>query len=369
MRATPVGIGILSFALGAGSAAGQVASEDVNIRLNGRVQVQFNTTSVSPEEAGVSELPASTFETRRVRLGARVTIREWIEAVIEPEFALGDFALRLAFVNLAFEDWLNLRIGQYKKPFGRIFLESSTQIQAIERGLRIRGLAAAEEREDLAAPPPRVLTFVDGTPLLGEEQFILDALLYQSYDIGTSLHGTTGRLFYEVGVFNGSGLDRRDENDWKTVAARVGGQPFEGVPLSIGGAVTRQDRFEDPESGVAVELFGEWSRFRERGLHVIGEVVMGGTIVVDDTFLGAQVVASWFAPVRGKVEGIEPVARVSYGDPRRDIDGDAGVLLTPGVNVYFFGRNRLSLNLDVYVPQGNRFETASSLRAQASAAF
>jgi hypothetical protein len=44
------------------------------------------------------------------------------------------------------------------------------------------------------------------------------------------------------------------------------------------------------------------------------------------------------------------VARVSWGDPDGAVEGDEGVLLTPGFNVYFAGRNRLMLNWDVFVP-------------------
>ncbi len=102
---------------------------------------------------------------------------------------------------------------------------------------------------------------------------------------------------------------------------------------------------------------------------MIGEVVTGSTLVVDDSFLAAQGVASYFHPVGARVDGVEPVARVSWGDARRDVEGDAGLLLTPGVNLYFFGRNRLMLNWDIFVPEGDRFETTHALRAQAQVHF
>jgi hypothetical protein len=367
MRLILMGAAVLSCAL-AGPAKAQVVTPDVTVRITGRIQTQFNTTNITPEEADFF-LPASTFETRRVRLVGQITIKDWITGTLEPDYALGVLQLRLAFVNFAFTNALQLKVGQFKKPFSRIFLESSLQIPAIERGLRIRGLPEALEIEDTAGSQAPVLVDVGGIPLVGEEQFILETIGYLGYDIGAGLNGAIGPLRYEAGVFNGAGGDRRDDNDGKTYGVRAGVNPSANMPLLLGGAVLHQSRFSTPESGTAVELFGEWSTFRTPGPHVLAEFARGGTLVADDSFIVTQVVAAWFVPTVGRVEGVEPVARVSYGNPRLDVADDAGLLLTPGINVYFFGRNRLSLNWDVWVPQGDRFETSHALRAQAQLAF
>jgi hypothetical protein len=113
----------------------------------------------------------------------------------------------------------------------------------------------------------------------------------------------------------------------------------------------------------------ELGAFRRDGLHVIAEAVAGDNIPVEESFLAAQAMLSWFRPTRGRVEGIEPLFRVSWGDPNREVEDDAAMLLTPGVNLYFGGRNRLQLNWDFFVPQGDRFETHHALRAQAQMAF
>ncbi len=82
------------------------------------------------------------------------------------------------------------------------------------------------------------------------------------------------------------------------------------------------------------------------------------------TMLGGQVVAAWFAPRDGRVEGVEPLLRLSWADPDTDADDDTGLLLTPGVNLYFSGRNRLMLNADVYVPSASDVDTEYGLVAQ-----
>lgn len=371
MRASVVGTLIFVSLAAARSTSAQVAADqEVRVRLTGRMQAQFSTTNVDESEIGADAavVAASMFETRRVRLAADISIREWITGIVEPDFAAGDIQLRHAYMNLAFSPALQVRAGQFKKPFSRLLLESSLQILPIERGVRIRGLSEALSAADAASEAP-VLTQFAGRPLMGEEQALLDAFGYQGYDLGAQLHGVRGRLTYAIGVFNGAGANRRDENDGMSAAARVT-YALRSSPLTLGTAIGYQERFHPSLHGTAIELDAEWGRFRAPGLRVNGEAVRGGTIVVDDAFVAGFVNAAWFHPVAGgRVEGIEPVARVSYGDPRRDVDGDAGVLLTSGINLYFFGRNRLMLNWDVYVPEGDHFATAHALRAQAQLAF
>ena len=39
-------------------------------------------------------------------------------------------------------------------------------------------------------------------------------------------------------------------------------------------------------------------------------------------------------------------------------------MLTPGVNVYFTGRNKASMNWEIFNPAGPQFKTNTALRAQ-----
>jgi hypothetical protein len=83
--------------------------------------------------------------------------------------------------------------------------------------------------------------------------------------------------------------------------------------------------------------------------------------------VGAQAIASYFVATGGaRIEGWEPVGRVSWGDPDRGVAGDEGLLLTPGMNLYFAGRNRLMLNWDVYMPRGDGISIRSTPRGRRS---
>jgi hypothetical protein len=351
-----------------GGAARVVAQEagDVRLRFSGRVQVQYSTSSVEDDEVA-DPVAGSTFETRRIRLRADVTVRDWIDGVLEPDFALGNVGLRRAYVDLGFDDRFALRMGQFKRPFNRLFLISSTETPTIERGLRIRGLSGAYALADAAGPPP----VLGPSTLVGDAFELIEELGHADYELGAAVHGELGAFGYEVGVFNGTGHDAADENDAKSFAAR-GTVGIGSLPLSLGGAVSYREVGVGDESdgGTSFVLDAEWGGFTQPGLRVVVEGVTGENHVVDERFAGAHALVSWFHAIAGRrLEGIEPVGRVSWGDPNTAVDGDAGVLLTPGLTVYLLGRNKLSVNWDVFVPQGDRFETEHALRAQAQVAF
>lgn len=354
--------------------------DGARINLTGRLQVQYNTSSLARGNgAAAGATPFSTFETRRVRLAVNFELSDWITGEIEPEFALGQVTLKNAFLDLAFDPRFGLRIGQFKKPFSALELTSSTKILPIERALRIRGLGEALMADVGAEPAARPFPTVNGAPLLPEEQEILRALGYTGYDLGAELYGRLGRFGYQLGAFNGNGGNRRAEPGDQGLAARVTYAPLPDRPLTLGAAASYRsflgsggaELAEAPKhSGTAFEVDAIWGGFRRPGLQLMAEAALGNNLVEDQAFAGAQGIAAYFHPIAGsKVEGIEPLFRVSYGDASRGRTGDEAWLLTPGLNLYFAGRNRLMLNWDLFSLASEQFQGANAIRAQAQVFF
>jgi hypothetical protein len=358
MRTGLAGVSVLAAVM----TAAPVRAQETQIRVSGRVQVQYNTTAVDESDLGdeAASAASSTFETRRVRLGVRLTIDEWITGSLEPEYALGRLQLRQVWMNLGFDPRFEVRIGQFKKPFSAILLTSSLETASIERGLRIRELGGAYAFADASAGE-RVLGSWSGEPVLGEEQTLLDTFGYMGYELGASAHGMVGRFEYDVGVFNGTGPDARDDNDGKSYAGRVVWRTPTALPFAIGAAMSYHEVSTATSvavsDGTAYEIDFELGTFRRAGLHVLGEATTGTNMAVDESLAG------------DRVDGVEPSLRLSWGDPNSEIADDAGILVTPGLSLYFAGRNRLQVNWDVYIPQGERFDTKHALRAQAQVAF
>ncbi len=367
--------------LGANASAQTIENGSIKLRLTGRVQAQFSTTSVSEEEllaAGqsVSPIPSSMFETRRIRFGAVAEFDDWLTGKLEAELGMARLQIRDAYLNMGFTPALQLRVGQFKKPFSLLQLHSSSMWPVIERGVRIRGLAPALAFRDSSALGNPVLQNFDGDLLIGEEQTLLDAFLYSNFDIGATLLGTIGDFSYTIGAFNGAGGDQPDDTDAKSYAGRLTYTLATDRKVTIGGAVShREFRLStspaiETRSGTAYSADLEIGEFRKPGVRFIGEVVLGDNLQdPDNDFLAAQAVVAYFIPLEHKrAQGVELAGRVSYGDPRRDVDLDEGLLLTPGINLYFFGRNRLMLNWDFFLTD-DRFDNENALRAQAQFYF
>lgn len=353
---------LLILMMAASAAQGQTSA--VSVGVTGRMHFQWNSTSV--DDADVADaIASSTFETRRVRVAADVRVGDWIRGYIEPEYALGDLQLKQAWLSLELDPVLVIRAGQFKKPFSLINVTSSTVHPMIERGVRIRGLS-----DVLMARNAGELNALRDDLLIGEQHALLDAQGYLGYDMGVSLEGELGGLGWAAGVFNGAGPDQRDENDAKSVAARVTYAFAAGAPITIGGGWSRRELSwptsadQQTRTGDAFEIDVEVGGLR-RGLWLLAELSSGTNLATEERFLGAQGVLAWFhATGSARVEGVEPMARISWGDPDDALDGDAGILFTPGVNLYFMSRNRLMFNWDVYVPANDRFDTQHAARAQ-----
>lgn len=353
------------------AAPAMAQSAPIRATLGGRMHYQWNTTSIDQAEAAAeAPIARSTFETRRVRLSVDVTVADWIRGMIEPEFAMGRLALRHAYMAFEVDSALVIRAGQFKKPFGLVLLTSSARLPVIERGVRIRGLDGV-----LAEEGGALIGRLRGESLVGEQYTLVDAQRYSAYEMGLAIEGRSGPLGWAAGVFNGTGPDMRDENDGLSAAARVTYRVDAGAPVVLGAAWSRRElnwplpASPDTRAGNAFALDAEIGGFR-RGLWVLAEGTLGDNLVTQERFAGAHVIASYFVGTGGtRIEGWEPVGRVSWGDPDRSVAGDEGMLLTPGINVYFAGRNRFMVNWDVFVPSGDAFSTQHAARAQFNLQF
>ena len=328
------------------------------ISINGRVQTQFNTTDAESE-------PSTELALRRVRLEATVKINDVVSGKIQPEFAGSRVSLRDAYVRFTVDPALQFLAGQAHRPFSPLTMVSSTRMLPVERGLRIRG--------------------VDGY----DEFNLVSELGYADRDVGLQVIGEPRNaplgVRYAAGFFNGPLRDEVTQNN-SQLAARVSVSPVAGV--RVGAAWSSRDFVpfgsdDDPEVEVDLERGHAWEvdlevgAYDRPGLHFAGEVATGDfDPSIDARFFGAQ---GWLtyrtAALSERITGVEPVLRLSYGDPdsgddAAEVPGFAavgGTLVTPGVNVYFGGLNRIMLNYDFWSPLEG--DSHGSFKAQFQLAF
>ncbi len=333
------------------------ATNGVQVRVGGYLQVETELSSLGTEANG-----RLNTQLNRVRPRLDFTLDEWITGRIEIDFGQGRTRMRYAHIDFAVTEDATIRVGQYKKPFGLLQTTSSSTIPVIQRGVRISGL---EDRVDARGTPVRL---PDGDPVLGEEQTLLDEFGYQSYAVGLGVEGTSGRITYEAGVFDSPAGDPGNGGKGGA-AARLTLEAMPGISIGTGVSYSRL-RFDGAvEDGTAGSLEFAFGATGVPEIGLLAEGVLGQGVGTDTNFAGLQAIAWLHRALDGRIAGVEPVLRVSWGDPDTDGDEDAGVLFTAGLNLYLGGRNRLMLDWDVYKAQNADVGTESALRAQAQVRF
>lgn len=351
-----VGLSLLTGPVPAVAQSGEgvtIRSRAVEIRLSGRVHEQFNTTSADGEAA-------SEFLILRARPELEVVVNDFIEGKLTVDFGEGEVDLKDAYLTLNFDPAFEVTLGQFKRPFDLFELTSSTQILVIERTGKIRG-----------------------TEVSSLSRFT-ERLRYSDRDIGVRISGHDRRsvVKWAAAVTNGNGANAEDADGVKALQARVGVSPVDrltvwgnlsATPFATETAGGRPDRQGDHDQAVAFQFDAEWGNF-DRGLHIQAGIVGGdnwrrveGTTADVPQFLAWQVMGTYKIPVQGKrfVGAVEPLLRVSQGNPDTDVADDGGILLTPGFVVHFVGRNKIALNLDVWNPEDDALDAEASFKAQA----
>jgi hypothetical protein len=309
----------------------EISARAARITLGGRLNVQYATSSVDGT--------ASQFFQRRSRLQMDMAMGDFLSARLEPDFAGGGAALQDAWARMSFDPAFAVSVGQFKRAFSLIEISSSTDLPIIERDGRIAGVSGC-------AGVGGVCSF----------SRLTQRLELDGRDQGVRFEGRVNeRLSYLGTLTNGQGLNSADVNGAKSASLRLDMTVAERVSVGVFGATHDYLASEDstkraPAFGADLSV-GTW----RDGLHVLAAVVGGENwrLNAAPDFLTAQVFASYYVDLgKPRLAGIEPMLRVSWADPDRREGESAGSVITPGLMLYFLGKNGLAANLDLYEPPG-----------------
>ncbi len=330
-----------------GLAQVEISARSAQVRFGGRLHSQFATSSA---EGGKS----TDFFTRRARFTLDIGVSDLLDARVQPDFGGGELDLKDAYFRLNVSQGFRFSVGQFKRAFDIFELNSSTDIVVVERTGRINGFSGC------AGP--------GGTCALSR---FTEKLAYSDRDIGFKADGSIGdRLSYMATLTNGTGTSGADENSGKSLAGRVTLRLADNVSASAN--VSRHDFVGLHGEGESATAFGadlEIGRFRS-GTHLQVGLIGGANWRLQrlegaetPSFLTGQVIVSRYVPLESaSFEAVEPMARVSWGDPDRGLADDGGLLLTPGLFVYVAGKNRIGANLDIYDPASGPREVSFKLQ-------
>lgn len=338
-RAPATLLTVLLMTAGAGDLSAQtdveVRARAAGLTLGGRVQTQLRVSSVG-------DTPAEVFF-RRARLRVDVRVDDFLDGRVNPDFTGGTATLQDAWVRMSFSPSFRLSLGQFKRAFSVFELSSSTDLPVIERDGRIAGL-------DVCPGVGGVCTF---SRLTG-------GLAFDGRDQGIRMEGRIGGgLSYLATVTNGEGANAGDVNDAKSVSGRL---EYDAGRLAVGAFAGLHDsevfvddggrgHAHDHAAGVDLEI-GTW----RDGLHLLGAVAIGENWKAgrDSDFRTVQLLGSYYVPTGDETYGgMEPLLRLAWTDPDTGIADNAAWLLTPGLMLYFTGKNGVSANVDAYIPSGD----------------
>ena len=308
-----------------------IESKSSLLNLNNRMQIRFTHEDLDP--ANGTQPERDSFRVRRME----TKLSGWVytkDLAYELELNWADTA---NVVNDANFQWdltrgkkaFMVKAGQFKVPFGRQELSSSTGQEFVDRSI----VAAEFER---------------------------------GRDIGVQLWGTPlgGKLDWRVGVFNGNGrTTTRNDNDDMQTNARLTWQPFGDVKYSEGDFESTDNllfavaaQYENNTLPIALagttpaharerEILGADLVLKFHGLFVLGEYFdasndrTAGLSSFDNTGLNLQ--AGYFIVPKT----FEVAVRFSEVDPNKDRDNDKRTETGLALG-YFFNKHPHKIQAD-----------------------
>jgi hypothetical protein len=315
------------------------------ITVGGRVHTQFTTSSVDT-------VPVQEWVLRRIRLESTVKVNDVVGGRIQIDFAGNRVSIRDAYLTMDLDPALRILAGNANRPFGIMAQTSSNRMPFAERGVRIRGLEGAWDEHNL----------------------LLD-LGYADRDLGLQVIGAPKGaplgVFYAAAFTNGPARRPAVHDDTYQLSARAGVHPTPTTTLA--GSWSRRDfvHGDTTDTGMAWALDGEIGHYAP-GFHLVAEAAYGDFNPARDAhFAGVQ---GWLAyrthELGGRIKHVEPALRVSHGDPdvEEDLDvANGGTLITPELNLYLGGLNRIMIGWDLWRQDDGRRE--SSFKTQFQLAF
>jgi hypothetical protein len=262
-------------------------TEKLPFKISGFGQVQWSSTPGS----------GSSFQLRRGRIAIDGDIHKLASYKIQVE-TLNMPALLDAYLQLKPAPYARITFGQFKIPFSQENLRSSSDLFTIERSQVVNGLVPGRDN--------------------GSNGRDIGADFGGSFNIT----GSAG-VDYAVGMFNGAGINRRDDNNRKDLAVRLALRPFRGLILA-------GDYYKGAAGSteVARDRQGAEIAYSYLPLTLMGEFIWGRDGAIRKQ--GWYGLAAWRFTKRW-----EGVFRADGFDPDRSLAQNTSNAYVGGLNWYF----------------------------------
>lgn len=314
----------------ASAAAPLRASSEEKAPTGLKISKALNLSGYTEFYGASVENDKDTFSVRRARftLGGEIMkhLRYKVMVDLTKSSVLND-----AIVEYVPSDIVGVRVGQFLVPFSLESVTSVADLETVNRSRAVDRLSPGRDNDSTGR------------------------------DVGLAVFGRWSFIEYTVAVLNGSGINKKDDNDRKDYAGRVVFRPFKF--LSFGGSIYRGNKFLSAADPVVkrdregLEVSASWRMliFRSEYIHA-SDVALSRS--------GFYAMAGGFV-IPGK---LQIVARYDAVDMDRTLAGDTDKFYVFGANWVFAGRTKVQLNYELQRP-GLSGTDNSGVYAQFQVAF
>jgi hypothetical protein len=279
-------------------------------------------------------VPDNEFRIRNARIQLGWEQGTLLDGVVEVELSKEEdkdtsswSPLRDAYARVAPFKELRFRMGQFKRPFGRIALTSHRDLRLIDRGVSYA--------------------------------WVSKELDYGDRDVGLQLEGSWGKRYaveYMFGVFNGTGRNAReiDPKGAKDFVGRIEGHL--GKHVSIAASVSNK-RWDNPPQVVSYTadawMWGADFAVDYRGFYGMVEAAYGdnfSTFDVDKTWYVLGLIAQRIPVAQTWNLAIEPLLKGELLTPDANISDSRVMVGTLGANLHLGNVFRLMVQGEVIHP-------------------
>ncbi len=269
-----------------------------SLRWNGYIQGRYTLTDEGTHE----------FSIKRARLGLKGKILENMNYYLQIDGVKSPILMD-AQVEWGFIPEAKLAFGQFKIPFSLENLTSSSSLDNVNRSHTVEELCPGQ---DIGA---------------------------SGRDIGMTVSGKFSWVEYSVGIFNGSGINRRDTNEKKDIVGRLVFRPVDSLALGV-------SQYLGDQRALAADPHVDRDRTGVDVLFSRGPAFVKGEYIFARDDLARR--AGWY--VRGGYffipEKLQAVINYDSYDSDLDLDDNLIKVITLGLNWYFSGKTKLQINYE-----------------------
>ena len=245
-------------------------------KISGLANVRYSWSDKEGETHG--------FDIRRIRLAADGVLGKKLDYKFQAEYETSVKVID-AFLRWKIRPELNVQIGEYKVQYSQETLYGPATWLTIENPVAVAKLNGYNDLSGLKA---------------------------NGRDIGITLYGDLLNkvLSYRIGVFNGNGINIKDDNNKKDVAGLLWVRPAEGLALSVGQYLGYYGPKGEEKTRNRTSAGVEW---KDKRLTVRSEYLYGKTDAQKSD--GFYVTVAYFV-----IPQLQPIVSIDYFKADRDAD-------------------------------------------------